>query len=85
MKNNKIEAKSIQKRIIETFLIIFILISNILALTLYFYYKSNLNRTKELSYLNDIHSLRAEMFEFSEKKQILGYLEIKEVKHLIII
>jgi hypothetical protein len=79
MKKLKNEVKSVQKMVIETFLILFVFISFLLGITLYIYYSVNVNYIDELSLLKDIHSLRAEMVEFSEKSKEVGYIEIKEV------
>lgn len=79
MKKLKNEVNLAQNRVTETFLIIFVFLSFLLGITLYIYYSTNLKYIEELSLSKDIHSLRAEIFEFSEKPREVGYIEIKEV------
>jgi hypothetical protein len=79
MKKNQNEAKSTERRVLETFFVIFVFVCILLASTLYIYYASNLYYLDELSLSKDIHSLKAEMQEFSEKPKGVGYIEIKEV------
>lgn len=79
MKKLENEVKQTQILIRETFLAIFVFLSILLSLTLYFFYETNSKYADELSYMRDIHSLRAEMNKFSDKEMNVGYIEIKEV------
>jgi len=80
MKRNHNEAKSTERRVLETFLVIFVFVCILLASTLYIYYTSNSYYLDELSLSKDIHSLKAEMQEFTQNPKGVGYIEIKEVR-----
>ena len=83
MKNLENEVKSPNNRLIDTFLVIFVFLSFFLGITLYIYYATNSSYINELYMTKDIHSLRAEMMEFSDKYRELGYIEIKEVSKVV--
>ena len=79
MKKLENEVKTTQMLITETFLVLFVFLSFLLGMTFYIYYEINTKYTDELSLMRDIHSLRAEMTEFSKEQINVGYMEIKEV------
>jgi Cu/Zn superoxide dismutase len=68
----------------EVFLGIFVVLSVILCLTLFFYYRVNSNYEVEISMMKDIHHLKANIVSFNldkksdNLKKIQGYLEITE-------
>lgn len=81
MKRNENEVKSTERTLIETFFVIFVFVSFLLAITLYIFYNTNSYYIEELSLSKDVHSLRAEMQEFNQSSKGVGYIEIKEVRN----
>lgn len=65
----------------EIFLVIFVSLSVILGVTLFFYYRVNSNYEEEIAMIRDIHHLRANLVPFGQNKgkPAKGYFEISEV------
>jgi Cu/Zn superoxide dismutase len=81
---NNIEKKSNSQKshskLQEVFLVIFVALTIVLGLTLYFYYKVNSNYQEEISFLSDVHILKAKLHPVGDGNVVIkGYIEVTEV------
>jgi len=81
---NKLKENKDQALLTNVFLGIFVVLSVILCLTLFFYYRVNSNYEVEILRMKDIHRLKANIVsynldnKFKISKKVEGYLEITE-------
>jgi Cu/Zn superoxide dismutase len=75
--HNKLDLNSTQTLIREVFLAVFVVLSVILGLTLYFYYKVNSGFEEEIAMMKDVHHLKANIKPYLAVR-VKGFIEISD-------